>query len=66
VVHIRSQADFDAVLEHYVKWRAQFLDEHGELKPKFRPAPMVASFLAEGSDAGRAAIAVPKGPVELW
>ncbi len=66
VVHIRSRADYDAVLEHYVKWRAQFLDEHGELKPKFRPAPMVASFLSEGSEAGRAAIAVPKGPVELW
>ena len=66
VVHIRSQADFEAVLAHYVKWREPFLDEHGELKPKFRPAPLVASFLSPGSDTVRAHIAVPKGPVELW
>jgi nifR3 family TIM-barrel protein len=64
-VRIASRGDFDAALEHYVKWRAQFLDADGELKPKFRPAPLVASFMQEGNEPSPA-LPVPKGPVELW
>lgn len=61
-VQIASRAEFYALLEQYRRWRAQFLDESGELKARFRPAPLVASFMAEGT----AAIPVPKGPVEIW
>jgi len=66
VVRISSRAEFQNVLENYLRWRAQFLDENGELKPKFQPPPMVASFMLEPEVATRQQIPVPKGPVEVW
>jgi tRNA-dihydrouridine synthase B len=67
VVLISTRAEFHEVLEKYSRWRQQFLDENGELKPKFQPAPMVASFAAELPAATqREQIPVPKGPVEVW
>lgn len=66
VVLLASRAEFSALLEHYRKWRAQFLDETGELKTKFRPAPLVASFMQEPGAAAAMHIPVPKGPVEVW
>jgi nifR3 family TIM-barrel protein len=65
VVLISSRAEFEQVLQHYRRWRAQFLDEQGELKPRFRPAPLVPSFMATGTTP-REQIPVPKGPVEVW
>jgi len=65
VVTIASRAEFEGILEDYTQWRAQFLDDQGELKEKFRPAPMVASFM-EPASAARSAIPVPQGPVEVW
>ncbi|MDW8310533.1 MAG: tRNA dihydrouridine synthase DusB [Verrucomicrobiales bacterium] len=66
VVHISSRADFYEVLDDYRRWRAQFLDERGELLPRYRPAPLVASFMREPSVPLSAGIPVPKGPVEVW
>jgi nifR3 family TIM-barrel protein len=66
VVHVSTRAEFDAVIEHYVGWRRQFLDDAGELLPRFRPSPLVASFLREPGDPATPAIAVPKGPVAMW
>lgn len=66
VVRISSKAEFHDVLENYLRWRQQFLDENGELKPKFRLAPMVASFMQEPAVTHREQIPVPKGPVEVW
>jgi tRNA-dihydrouridine synthase B len=66
VVLISSKAQFYEVLENYQKWRLQFLDDRGELKPKFQPAPMVASFMQDPAAASRQNIPVPKGPVEVW
>jgi tRNA-dihydrouridine synthase B len=66
IVRISSKADFDGVLGDYLRWREQFLDEHGNLKPKFRPAPLVASFMQEPGVVNREHIPVPKGPVEMW
>jgi nifR3 family TIM-barrel protein len=66
VVRLSSRAEFHEILGQYRAWRAQFLDEHGELKPRFRPAPLVASFMAEPGAATREQIPVPKGPVEVW
>jgi nifR3 family TIM-barrel protein len=66
VVRISTKAEFQATLENYLKWRRQFLDEHGELLPKFQPAPLVASFMQEPGVALRPQIPVPKGPVEVW
>lgn len=66
VVLLTSKAQFHEILENYLRWRLQFVDEHGELKPQYRPAPMVASFMQEPGVAQRSAIPVPKGPVEVW
>ncbi len=66
VVLVSSRAGFYEVLESYRRWRQQFLDEAGELKPRFRPPPLVASFMA-GAGVGQAGhIPVPRGPVEVW
>jgi len=66
VVLLSSKAHFEEILQGYRQWRLQFVDERGELKPQYRPAPMVASFMQEPGVAQRAAIPVPKGPVEVW
>ncbi len=66
---ITSRADFEAAIAEYLAWRAQFLDERGELQTKFAPAPMVASFMRDPDDPAsfaRDSIPVPKGPVEVW
>ena len=66
VVMISTRAEFEDVLDRYCRWRAQFLDKTGELKPRFQPAPMIASFMEEPGVARREHIPVPKGPVEVW
>jgi nifR3 family TIM-barrel protein len=66
VTGLRSAGEFDDILDSYRRWRAQFLDENGELKPKYRPPPLVASFMREGEAGGRGGIPVPRGPVEVW
>ena len=65
-VQISTVGDFERVLDHYCQWRQQFLDDQGELKPKFRPAPLVASFMQPPGAVQRDAIAVPKGPIDKW
>jgi nifR3 family TIM-barrel protein len=71
VVRISSAAGFEEVLQNYIRWRQPFLDDRGELLPRFRPLPMRASFMEEPGPGARLAgaapaIHVPKGPVELW
>jgi nifR3 family TIM-barrel protein len=68
VVQVSTRAGFHEVLENYTRWRQQFLDENGELQPRFRPPPLVASFMRESEPAStqREQIPVPKGPVEVW
>jgi tRNA-dihydrouridine synthase B len=66
VVLLASRAQFYELLEHYRRWRQQFLDETGELKPRFRPAPLTASFMQPPGATPAPHIPVPKGPVEVW
>jgi nifR3 family TIM-barrel protein len=66
VVKVSTKAEFHDVLENYIHWRQQFLDANGELQPRFRPAPMVASFMRDSASTQREQIPVPKGPVEVW
>jgi len=68
VVQVSTRAGFHEVLENYTRWRQQFLDANGELQPRFRPPPLVASFMRESEPASmqREQIPVPKGPVEVW
>jgi hypothetical protein len=66
VVLTSTKAGFHDALENYRRWRRQFLDENGELKPRFQPPPMTASFMQEPGAAQPHPLPVPKGPVEVW
>jgi len=68
IVQLRSKTEFEQIIANYETWRGQFVDENGELKEKFRPAPLTSSFMEEGEPvvARRTAIPVPAGPVDLW
>ncbi|MEI4884382.1 hypothetical protein, partial [Klebsiella pneumoniae] len=33
VVQVSSKAEFQTVLQNYIRWREQFVDENGDLKP---------------------------------
>ena len=69
LLSMNSRTGFEAAVAEYLHWRRQFCDESGELLPKYRPAPMIPSFMRGDGDAGSAAparIPVPKGPVDLW
>ena len=66
VVQVSTRAEFHEVLENYIRWRQQFLDANGELQPRFRPPPLVASFMRDPASTQREHIPVPKGPVEVW
>jgi nifR3 family TIM-barrel protein len=74
IVKISTRAGFDALLAGYLEWRGQFLDENGQLRPKFAPAAPTMNFRDsdQESDADvpavvrRETILVPAGPQELW
>ncbi|MCM2274184.1 MAG: tRNA dihydrouridine synthase DusB [Candidatus Didemnitutus sp.] len=70
VVSLRTRAEFDDIVARFEKWRAPFCDERGELLPRFRPDPLVASFMRDDADdpasVRREFIPVPKGPVDTW
>jgi tRNA-dihydrouridine synthase B len=66
VVQVSTRAQFLEVLENYIRWRQQFLDSNGELQPRFRPPPLVASFMRDPASTMREHIPVPKGPMEVW
>ncbi len=66
VVQLKSIAEFHELLDRYRKWRLQFLDENGQLKPNYRPPPMQASFMQEPAVVQRQQIPVPKGPIDVW
>jgi tRNA-dihydrouridine synthase len=66
IVQVATKAQFHEILENYIRWRQQFLDEHGELLPRFQQPPLVASFMREPDSTTRTHIPVPKGPVEVW
>jgi tRNA-dihydrouridine synthase len=66
VVQVSTKAEFHEVLGNYTRWRQQFLDSNGELQPRFRPPPLVASFMRDPASTIHEQIPVPKGPVEVW
>jgi tRNA-dihydrouridine synthase len=69
ITQFGSRAEFEALLVSYEKWRAPFLDARGELLAKYRPDPMVASFMRDEDEPAvmrRDSIPVPKGPVDVW
>jgi nifR3 family TIM-barrel protein len=69
IVRLETREQYHEIVGNYRVWRRQFCDEHGELTPRYRMAPMVASFMRDPDEPAslrREAIPVPKGPVEVW
>lgn len=69
IVGLKTRAEYDEIVARYEKWRAPFCDEHGELLPRYRPDPMVPTFMRDPDDPAvmqRESIPVPKGPVDVW
>jgi len=60
VTTLARRAEFEPIVEHYLAWRRQFLDERGELRPWYSPAPL------QRSAPCREGVSVPSGPNELW
>ena len=65
IVTLSRRAEFDEALGAYRAWRAQFCDDRGELKPRFRPPKLVASFMPDAGNAP-SLLPVPRGPIERW
>jgi nifR3 family TIM-barrel protein len=65
IVSLATRPQFEEILEHYVRWRQQFLDEQGELKPAYRPLPLTPSFTGEGGTRD-SPFKLPKGAEEWW
>ena len=69
IVLISTHGDYEALLEKYIAWRAQFLDANGHLQQKYSPAPPALNFRDDDDVPAvtrREAIPVPAGPNELW
>jgi nifR3 family TIM-barrel protein len=68
VAHLACRAEFDEILAAYRQWRAAFLDEAGNLKPRYQPVPLARrAGESEVADSGRRGnVPVPRGPVSLW
>jgi len=67
VVTIRTRQEFLDCLHDYIDWRRPFLDDQGELLPRYRLAPIEVDYDdAEPEVAARESIPVPQGPVEVW
>ncbi len=69
IVRLETRAQLEEILAQYVQWRGQFLDERGELLPRYRTAEAEASAQSEEASpaaATREKIPVPTGPVEWW
>ncbi len=61
----RTRVEYDELIQGYREWRRPFLDERGELLPRYAPGPQYSS-ITDGGDDGPAAIPLPKGPVAAW
>lgn len=67
VVMLKTREEFEEILDEFLEWRVQFLDETGELKPRYQPHNLQPSFMEDQpAVANREHILVPKGPVEVW
>jgi len=72
IVRIATRSDYDVLLENYLRWRKQFVDENDVLLPRYAPGDLPLNFRDETDEvavpaaARRESIPVPAGPNELW
>lgn len=67
IVHLTRREEFEEILAEYCRWRRQFLDDEGNLLPRYQPAPLPMNFQESlGPGEELSAVPVPAGPVEYW
>jgi len=69
IVRIATRSDYQALVENYLNWRRQFVDENDTLLPRYAPADMPLNFRDDDNVPAvtqREAIPVPAGPNSLW
>ncbi len=68
IVQVANRAEYDEIVASYIEWRQQFVDESGNLLPKYQLNSLHPSFMDDDQPAAakRTHIPVPKGPVEVW
>jgi len=73
IVRLENRAEYDAIVAEYQAWRAQFVDDRGEVLPKYAAAPLAENFSrvpfgeeSQPAAASRDALPVPSGPQEWW
>jgi len=68
IVLLQSRAEYDAIISDYQQWRRTFVDENGELLPRYRLADLPMNFIESDQPAvaHRSVIPVPAGPNDLW
>lgn len=64
VFAMQTMVEFHDIVGEYREWRRQFLDDSGELLPRYRPPPQYCSLF--DPDLDTAAISVPRGPNAVW
>ena len=64
VLAISSKAKVHDLLEKSLRRRKPFLDEPGQLKPQYRPDPLIGGFMHPPVVAEREQIPAPPEPVE--
>jgi len=67
IVTLNSKAEYLHILESYLAWRKQFLEDDGKLRSCYESRPMATTFTDEEPPAiRREVIPVPRGPIERW
>jgi nifR3 family TIM-barrel protein len=68
IVRVSTRTDFLQLLEDYLVWRAPFLDENGQLLPRYQHVLAQPEYRDEETPLStqRTQIAVPSGANELW
>ncbi len=66
IVRLANRDEFESILAEFLEWRQSFLDDDGQLLPRYRPSVLQPDFADEPAVFRRDRIPVPKGPVERW
>jgi tRNA-dihydrouridine synthase B len=69
IVRVSKRDEYRTLVENYINWRRQFVDENDALLPRYAPADMPLNFRDDDevpAVAKREAIPVPAGPNDLW
>ena len=71
IVRLTNRAEYNQIIAEYLIWRTPFLDDQGEIHPRYAPAALAENFSRtpfgeEPAVAQRTVLPVPQGPQEWW